>query len=132
MANYPARNSGDQTINYLRAPVTFLIGTAGIVQVGTLPAGALVIRAYVVVGTVFNFGTNNIVKIGTVASDNVYSGNTSGSVVAVGTIPTTFTSPTAAALTPSVDTAVICTSLCTGTAGTTGQAYVVVEYAPIA
>lgn len=123
----PARNSGDQTVNYLRAPITFNIGTAGIVTVGTLPAGSLVLRSYVVVSTVFNFGTNNLVKIGIAASDTTYSG-ASVSVAALGTVAGTLAA--SANVAPTVDTAVICTSLCTGTAGTTGQAYVVIEYAP--
>lgn len=125
----PARSSGDQTINYLRAPITFNIGTAGIVQVGTLPAGSLVLRSYVVVSAVFNFGTNNLIKIGTVASDTTFSG-ASVSVAALGTVAGTLAA--SANVAPSVDTPVIVTSLCTGTAGTTGQAYVVIEYAPVA
>jgi hypothetical protein len=125
----PARSSGDQTVNYLRAPITFGIGTAGIVTVGTLPAGCVVLRAYVVVSVVFNFGTNNLVKIGTVASDTTFSG-ASVSVAALGVVAGTIAA--SANVAPAVDTAVIVTSLCTGTAGTTGQAYVVIEYAPIA
>jgi hypothetical protein len=35
MATYPARSSGDQTVNYLRAPITFALGYTGIAQVGT-------------------------------------------------------------------------------------------------
>jgi len=124
----PARSSGDQTVNYLRAPITFGIGTAGIVSVGTLPAGCLVLRAYVVVSTVFNFGTNNLVKIGITGADTTYGASVS--LTTLGTVAATLGS-TANVATAS-DTLVIATSLCTGTAGTTGQAYVVVEYAPVA
>ncbi len=128
MATYPARSSGDQTTNYLRAPITFNIGTAGVVQVGTLPAGCAVLRVTIVVGTVFNFGTNNLVKVGTVASDVALVASVS--VAALGAIVGTVAAN--AAVAPTVDTPIICTSLCTGTAGTTGQAYVIVEYAPVA
>ncbi len=69
MANYPARSSGDQTINYLRAPITFALGYTGVAQVGTLPAGCVVLRTYVVVKTAFNAGSTNTLKIGTIASD---------------------------------------------------------------
>jgi hypothetical protein len=124
----PARSSGDQTINYLRAPIDFNIGTAGIVTVGTLPANCVVLRAYVVVQTVFNFGTNNLVKIGVNGADTTYSG-ANVSVAALGTVAGTLAAT--ANVAPTADTAVICTSLCTGTAGTTGKAFVVVEYAPI-
>lgn len=129
MATYPARSSGDQTINYLRAPITFGIGTAGIVQLGTLPAGAVVLRCYVVNSVVFNFGTNNLIKVGTVAADTTYSGATL-SVAALGV--TAGVPLAAAAMLPAVDTAVIITSLCTGTAGTTGSGVVVLEYLPVA
>jgi hypothetical protein len=124
----PARSSGDQTINYLRAPIDFSIGTAGIVTVGVIPAGCLVVRSYVVVQTVFNFGTNNLVKIGINGADTTYSG-ASVSVAALGTVAGTLAAT--ANVAPTADTTVICTSLCTGTAGTTGKAFVVIEYLPI-
>jgi hypothetical protein len=132
MATYPARSTGDQTVNYLRAPVTFAIGTAGIVQVGTLPAGALVLRAYVVVTTVFNFGTNNLVKVGIVGSDASILSTVSLTAAGVIAATSVLTTAAAASTAPSVDTQIIATTLCTGTAGTAGQAYVVVEYAPVA
>jgi hypothetical protein len=132
MATYPARSSGDQTINYLRAPITFAMGNSGIVQLGTLPAGCVLLRAYVVVTTVFNPGTNNLVKVGIVGSDaSILS---SVSLATAGVIAATSALATAAAATtaPTVDTQVIATSLMTGTAATAGAGFVVVEYAPVA
>jgi len=129
MPTYPARQIGFQCTGYLRAPITFNIGTAGIVQVGTLPAGAIVLRCYVAISTVFNFGTNNLIKVGTVAADTTYSGATL-SVAALGI--TAGVPLAAAAMLPTVDTPVIATSLCTGTAGTTGAGVVVIEYLPVA
>lgn len=132
MATYPARSLGYQCISYLRRPITFNIGTAGIVQVGTIPAGCLVLRAYVVVTTAFNFGTNNLVKVGIVGSDasilSTVSLTTAGVIAATSVLATATATSTA----PIVDTQIIATSLCTGTAGTAGAAHIVVEYAPVA
>jgi hypothetical protein len=132
MANYPARNSGDQTINYLRAPVTFLIGNTGIVQVGTVPAGCVILRAFFVVTTAFNAGTNNFLKVGVVGSDASILSTvtlTAAGVIAatsvLATAPSTTTNPTA-------DTQIICTSLMTGTAATAGAGVVIVEFCPMA
>jgi len=132
MANYPARSSGDQTINYLRAPVTFAMGNSGIVQVGTLPAGCVVLRAIVVVTTAFNAGTNNFLKVGIVGSDaSILSTVT---LTATGVITATSVLATAASTStaPTVETQVICTSLMTGTVATAGAGFVIVEYAPVA
>jgi len=131
MANYPARNSGDQTINYLRAPITFTnLGTVSIVQVGTVPAGAIVLRAYVVVNQVFNWGTNNLLKVGIVGSDaSIIS---SASLTALGNIAATAVLTAAATITPTVDTQIIVTSLATGTQATTGSGFVVIEFCPMA
>jgi hypothetical protein len=132
MANYPARSSGDQTINYLRAPITFAMGNSGVVQVGTVPAGCVLLRAYVVVTTAFNAGTTNAVKVGIVGSDaSILSTVT---VSTAGVIATTSALATATATTtnPTVDTQIICTSLMTGTVATAGAGIVVVEYAPVA
>ena len=67
----PARSMGYQVCSYLRAPLSFNDGVTGVVQVGTLPAGSLVLRTYVVITTAFN-ATGNTMKIGTTASDASY------------------------------------------------------------
>ena len=133
MANYPARSSGDQTTNYLRAPINFTnLGTVSIVQLGTLPAGAIVLRAYVVINQVFNWGTNNLLKVGIVGSDASILSTVS--LVATGVITATSVLATAPATStsPIVDTQIIITSLMTGTVATAGVASVVLEYAPVA
>ena len=130
MANYPARSSGDQTINYLRAPFTFVAGNTGIVQLGTLPTGSVVLRCSVVVSTVFNAGTNNFLKVGIVGSDaSIIS---SASLTALGNITATAVLTAAATITPTVDTQIIVTSLATGTQATTGSGFVVIEFCPMA
>ena len=127
----PARSSGDQTVNYLRAPVTFAMGNSGIVNVGTLPAGCVVLRAYIVVTTAFNAGTNNFLKVGISGSDasilSTVTVSTAGVIAATSVLATA----TATTTNPSVDTLVICTSLMAGTVATAGAGIVVVEYAPV-
>ena len=128
MATYPARSSGDQTVNYLRAPITFAMGSSGVVQIGTLPAGAAVLRTYTVISVVFNNATTNVLKIGTVASDASIASTIS--TAALGTTLGTLTA--GAGLLPTVDTPLIATSFSTGAVATTGAGVVVVEYLPVA
>lgn len=130
MATYPARSSGDQTVNYLRAPITFALGYTGVAQVGTLPAGAVVLRTYVVVTTAFNAGSTNTMKIGTVASDASFG--TSIALGTAGVITGGTALATATTATPAADTAVVATSVSTGSAMTAGAGIVVVEYLPVA
>jgi hypothetical protein len=129
MANYSARSTGFQMTHYLRAPINFTnLGTVSIVQLGTLPAGAVVLRGGVVLSAVFNWGTNNLLKVGTVAADTTFSGATL-SLLALGLTP--FVPLAAAAMAPTVDTAVIITSLATGTQATTGAGFAFLEYLPV-
>lgn len=129
MANYPARSSGEQQIAYLRAPITFALGYTGVKQVGTLPAGCVVLRSYVVVTTAFNAGSTNTMKIGTVASDASFG--TGIALGTVGVITGGTALATSATVTPTADTPVVATSVSTGTAPTTGAGVVVVEYLPV-
>ena len=129
MATYPARSSGDQTVNYLRCNVGFVLGQVGVKQLGTLPAGAAVLRAYTVTKTVFNNTTANTLKIGTVASDAALT--TSISVATIGVTAATIAAN--AVTNPTADTPLIVTLTGTGaTAATTGDAEVIVEYCPVA
>ncbi len=129
MANYPARSSGDQTINYLRAPLTFAIGNSGVVQVGTIPAGCAVLRVSTAVSTAFNAATTNTLKVGIVGSDAAIS--TTVSLSALGSNIGTMAAPSASFI-PTVDTPIIATSTSTGAVATAGVGTVIVEYAPIA
>lgn len=131
MATYPARSTGFQTIGYLRAPISgAALGYTGVAQVGTLPAGCVVLRAYVVVTTAFNAGSTNTLKVGTVASDASFL--SSALTGTVGVIATTSALTTSATVTPTADTPVIATAISTGTAPTAGAGIVVVEYCPVA
>ena len=122
----PARSIGYQVMSYLRAPIVFGDGVGGIVQVGTLPAGSIVLRTYVVITTAFN-GTTNTIKIGTVASDASYGTGIStatAGLIAGGSLAT------ATNICPTVDTPVIATHATT-VAATAGAGFVVVEYLPM-
>lgn len=125
----PARNTGEQQIAYLRKKVTFSDGATAVVQVGTLPAGAIVIRAGVVVTTAFNAATTNVLDIGTTADDDGFATDlamgTIGVIVADEMATTNDAGPYTAA------TSIIATHAQTGTAATAGVGYVFVEYMPV-
>lgn len=126
----PARSSGDQTLNYLRAPIDFSLGYTGTKTIGTIPGGCVVLRAYIIVTTAFNAGSTNTMNIGTSATAASYA-----SAVALGTagvIGGGTAMATSVLATPTADTAVIATMAATGTALSAGAGIVVVEYLPIA
>lgn len=102
------------------------IGTAATVQVGTLPAGCLVLETIVRVRAVFNATTTNVIIVGTSADDDEFIEAGDVDEASVGT---TF-SDRSAGLEFSSDTAVYVKYTQTGTAATTGAADVVVRYVP--
>lgn len=130
MPAIPARQSGSQAIQYLRAPIAFGLGYTGIAQVGTLPANAVVVRALIVVTTAFNNGSTNTMKIGTVASDASFA--TGVALGTAGVISGGTALATATTMNPAADTSVIATMVSTGTAATAGAGIVIVEYLPVA
>lgn len=75
-----ARHNHQQQVGYLRKGFTYL-NDGETITMGVLPAGAIVIRAGVVVSVAFNAGTTNVLDIGT-------SGDTDGFAtdLALGTI----------------------------------------------
>lgn len=124
----PARNDGSQNISYLRKKVSYLDGATGVVQVGTLPIGAIVLRAGVVVTTAFNAASTNVLDIGTVADDDGFVADAAMGTIGVIISTTTATSNDVGPL--AADTSVIATHAQTGTAATAGEGYVWVEYMP--
>ena len=69
----PARNLGFQVTQYLRTPITFTnLGTVSIVNLGTLPAGSVVLRCGVVLSVVFNWGTNYSKQLGQDTEDDYF------------------------------------------------------------
>lgn len=129
MSTIPARNLGVQVTSYLRKETTFSDGETAAVTVGTVPAGSIIIRAGIVVKTAFNSGTTNTIHIGTSASSSTF-----GASIATGTagviVGTALATSTLAVQT--ADTSVVATHVRTGTAATTGDGYVFIEYMPIA
>jgi hypothetical protein len=129
MATIPARSNSIQAVQYLRAPLSFNDGITAVVPVGTLPAKAIVLRTYIVVSTLYNYGTTNTIKIGTTASDASFG--TGIALTAVGVITGGTALATSSTVNPTADTSVIATYTCTGTAATTGAGYAIVEYLPV-
>jgi len=89
-------------------------------KIGTIPAGSLVTAVNLVVTTAFNFGTANTVKLGTTSGGTEFGTGKSLATAAVvaGTASQYFANATDIYFTPTL----------TGTAGTTGDAKVVVEF----
>ncbi|BAF86842.1 unknown protein [Azorhizobium caulinodans ORS 571] len=126
-----ARQYASQLVHYLRFTVNY--NDAGIgsgVRKGTLPAGALILSTSVNVATVFNAASTNVLTVGTNSTsfnNIVASGDVDESAAAL----TNGIKPTSAALVPlASDLDVYAMYTQTGTAATTGKAYVVIQYIP--
>ena len=94
------------------------------VEIGTIPAGAVVIGCIVDVITAFNAGTTNVLTVGTAADDDHY--------VAAGDVDESAAGGTLVAdksEVVSADTAVYAKYTQSGTAATAGKARVTVLYA---
>jgi len=125
-----ARDTGLQVVHFLRRTVNYNdtnIGTSDKVKLGTLPAGAFIVKCLVRVDTAFNAGTTNVLTVGTsggsdadiVGSADVTEGSTGTVVVTTGN-----------GLSITSDTDIYIKYTQTGTAATTGAATIVLEYAP--
>jgi hypothetical protein len=132
MTTFAARQSVDQCVHYLRIVVNYNDASisGGARAYGALPAGALIIGTDVNVTTVFNAGTTNVLTVGT-------NTTTSNNIIAAGDVDeasaalTKNVSPTGAALVPlATDLDVYVKYTQTGTAATTGKAYIVIKYIP--
>lgn len=121
-----ARRYHTSQVHYLRKRIVF--GDDGLtVTLGIIPAGSLVIRAGVVVTTAFNAATTNVLDIGTLADTDGFATDlalgTVGVIVADEMATTNDAYVTA-------DTTLVCVVDLTGTAATTGEGFVWVEYLP--
>lgn len=93
-------------------------------KMGTLPAGAAIVRAGAVVSEAFNAGTTNTFQIGsTSGGSEIVSSAVSLAAAAIPAGTIVF-----AAAKPAVDTDIYFTSGITGTAPTTGKATIFLEY----
>lgn len=121
----PARKLHTQQIHQISVTVAYnTAGVTGGLQVGTLPAGAVLDKTIVAVTTAFNAGTTNTLSVGTTATGTqLISATAGGSVARVDTVvPVAQMGPLAA------DTPIYVSYGTSGTAATTGVATVVVTY----
>lgn len=125
-----ARNDGSQNVHFMGKDITIAttdIGTADKVKVGSIPAGSLLLAAYVRVSAVFNAVTTNVLTVGTSSGSNA-------DIVAAGEVNEAATGVTVvltgAALTFASDTDIYVKYTQTGTAATTGAASIVITYIP--
>jgi hypothetical protein len=124
-AGTTARKYSQAQIHYVRKNLAYTDGITATVTIGKLPAGALVVDAGVAVTTVWNFGTNNLLNMGTTADPDGFA--TSLSLATVGLIKwDEFATSNDVAIT--ADTDVTVTYICTGTAATTGAGVAYVAY----
>jgi len=122
---------GLQLVHTLRFTVNYNdAGIASGVGKQVLPAGAIIIGTDVVVETVFNAGTTNVLTVGTnAASYNniVAAADVNEAAVAI----TKDISPTGTALGPlAADVQVFAMYAQTGAPATTGKADVIIKYVP--
>lgn len=117
----PARQPSQQVVSEFRKKITFT-DNGKVVVVGTIPAGALILKPLsgVQVATAFNAGTANVLDIGHLADDDFFATD-----LALGTV--TFV-PLDELVTMKVtsDTTIIATPALSGTAATAGEADVVI------
>ena len=121
-----AREFHTQQIHYLRKTITYEDGDAYVATVGTIPAGATIVKAIsgVYVNVVTDFGTTNDVDIGVVGNNDLYA--TSLSTATLGFVPL----DEAVSPTVSVDTVITAETDFTGTAASQGEVEVVIAYIP--
>jgi hypothetical protein len=119
-----ARDTRLSTVQYIAKTLTF--ANAGQVLVGTLPAGAVILKAAsgAHVHTVFNAGTTNTIDIGTNADGDAFGSSLAGGAVAF--VPL----DEAADFKLAADTAIYVEYKQTGAAATTGEATIYIAYIP--
>lgn len=123
----PARIYHTQQTHFLRKSISFEdIGST--VDLGVVPAGAIVINAGVVVSTAFDSGSTDVLDIGTSSDTDGFATDlslqTAGRIAADELATSNDLGPYAA------DTTLQCVLAATGTAATAGSAEVFVEYIP--
>lgn len=118
-----ARVYHTQQIHYIENTLTF---DSGVVTIGTIPAGAHIVKPIsgAAVNVVFNAGTNNHIEIGTTANDDLYGTDLAGGSIAFVPLDEAVTQIVSA------DTTFTATYNQTGTAATTGSARIIIAYIP--
>lgn len=122
-------NVASSDVHYISRRVRFDtagIGSADTVEVGALPAGAVLLGTDILIETAFNAGTTNDLTVttrggGTTLATNVQAGaGVAGKKATLNTV----------SLVPTTDTDIIVRYQQTGTAATAGQAVIIVAYIP--
>lgn len=122
----PARQTEAQQVHYLRKKTLAFGASTTQTYLGTIPAGALILKPLsgVHVVTAFNAGTTNTLDIGTTTTTTLW-----GSALALGTTTFVPLDEAVGGYRVSADTDVYYKLNQTGTAATTGDADIVVAYA---
>lgn len=121
----PARDRFAHVVHYISAPIVY--GDNGrVIKVGTIPAGAQILKASsgVHVNVAFNAGTGNVIDIGSSADDDLYATD-----LALGSIAFVALDE-AVSMTVSSDTEITATVALTGTAASAGAGTVHIAYLP--
>lgn len=123
------RENVPQTVCYIRKKITFAdAGAAGGIPVEWLRKGSIILESYVYVTTAFNAATTNVLTAGTnsTAYDNIV---TSAQSVSGTTGYKLNLTPTGTAAGPlAADSQMFVKYTQTGTAATTGEAYICVTF----
>ena len=122
-SNPPARVLPYQAVHYIENTLTF---DSGVVTIGTLPAGAVILRAIsgAQVNVAFNAASTNVIDIGTTANDDLFATDLAGGTIAFVPFDEAVTQLLAA------DTTFTATYAQSGTAATAGSARIVISYIP--
>jgi hypothetical protein len=118
-----ARVYHTQQIHYIDAVLNY---DSGVVTVGTLPAGAIILKPIsgLQVNVAFNAASTNVIDIGTTANDDLYATDLAGGTVAFVPLDEAVTQVLTA------DTTFTATYAQTGTAASAGSGRVVICYIP--
>lgn len=121
-----ARQFHTQQVHYLRKGFTYA-DNGSVLTVGTIPAGALILKpaSGVHVVTVFNAGTTNVLDIGTTADDDLF-----GTDLALGTADFVPLDEAIGGYRVSAETTITATPALSGTAATTGDGEIVIAFIP--
>lgn len=129
MGNYwtnAVRHPEDTGVGHIRRTVSFdASGVATGVPIGTLEAGAIPLRAYAAINTVFNAGTTNVLELGSTADPD---GLVTSTNAAAGVLGLKAGTGAELGIPLAADTTFYAKYSPTGTAATTGKAVFVIEF----
>jgi hypothetical protein len=125
-AGSSARTLYTEQIGYIRQSFTAAATTAVVINIGTLPKGAIITSVDVAVGTAFTYGTNNLVDIGFGSTATALA--QSASLATTGLVKPALTSNVLMGIPLAADTTIFCTPNITGTASTVGSATIIVTF----